>query len=255
VLLAIDVGNTQTVLGVFEEEELRHHFRIETSRERTADEYRVVLYNLMQMAGVNEGAIDGAILASVVPALNEVFLHAVRNAFDVPTRVVGPGLKTGMPILYDNPREVGADRIVNAIAAYADGGGPVIVVDFGTATTFDCISAKGEYLGGAIAPGINISANALFARAARLPRAEISKPPHAIGRNTVHSMQAGIVYGYVSLVDGLVARLESEIGEECRVIATGGLAPLIHEESETIDSVNEFLTLNGLRILYQRNAG
>ena len=252
-LLAIDVGNTQTVVGVFEGEELRHHFRIETSRERTADEYQVVLYNLMQMAEVDTGAIDGGILASVVPALNDVFLRAVQNAFGVPTRVVGPGLKTGMPILYDNPREVGADRIVNAIAAYEDGG-PVIVVDFGTATTFDCISAKGEYLGGAIAPGINISANALFARAARLPRAEISKPPRAIGRNTVHSMQAGIVYGYVSLVDGLVARLEAEIGEECRVIATGGLAPLIHDESETIEHVNEFLTLTGLRILYERNA-
>lgn len=252
-LLAIDVGNTQTALGVFEGEELRHHFRIETSRHRTADEYQVVLYNLLQMAGVHDGVISGSILASVVPSLNEVFLRAVSNAFDVPTRVVGPGLKSGMPILYDNPREVGADRVVNAVAAF-EGGGPVIVVDFGTATTFDCISAKGEYLGGAISPGISISANALFARAARLPRAEITKPPRAIGRNTVHSMQAGIVYGYVSLVDGLVARLESEIGEECRVIATGGLAPLIYEESETIEAVDEYLTLKGLRILFERNA-
>lgn len=254
-LLVIDVGNTQTVLGVFDGEELRHHFRVQTSRERTADEYQVVLFNLFQMAGVGADAVRSCMMASVVPAMNEVFCEAVVRAFGVQTQVVGPGIKSGMPILCDNPREVGADRIVNAVAAFEEFGGPLIVVDFGTATTFDCVSAKGEYLGGAIAPGVSISANALFARAAKLPRAEIQRPPQAIGRNTVHSMQSGIVFGYVSLVDGLVARLESEIGEECQVIGTGGLASLIQQESETLERVEPYLTLKGLRILHTRNSG
>jgi type III pantothenate kinase len=252
-LLAIDVGNTNTVLGLYDGNELVHDFRIETAKGRTTDEYHVLLVSLLQLAGVDPGNVRATILASVVPPLNELFVEAVDRAFDHDVLVVGPGIKTGMPILYENPREVGADRIVNAVAAYERVRDAVIVVDFGTATTFDCISAKGEYLGGSIAPGVEISASALFSRAAKLPRAEIALPPKAIGRNTIHSMQSGIVYGYVGLVDGLVRRLREEMGAECSVLATGGLARLIEPQSETIDEVDEYLTLDGLRLLYERN--
>lgn len=252
-LLVIDVGNTNTVLGLYDGDRLVHDFRIETAKGRTTDEYLVLLLSLVQIAGVDRRSIRSSILASVVPALNDVMVEAVDRAFDHDMLVVGPGIKTGMPILYENPREVGADRIVNAVAAYEQVRGACIVVDFGTATTFDCISAKGEYMGGAIAPGVDISANALFSRAAKLPRAEIVRPPRAIGRNTVHSMQSGIVFGYVGLVDGLVARLEQEMGGEVRVVATGGLARLIEPESSTIDEIDEYLTLEGLRLLYERN--
>jgi type III pantothenate kinase len=253
-LLAVDVGNTHTVLGLYEDATLVHDFRIETSKGRTMDEYHVLLLNLLQVAEVPRSTVRASILASVVPTLNDTLIEAVDRAFDHEILVVGPGIKTGMPILYENPREVGADRIVNAVAAYERVGGQVIVVDFGTATTFDCISAKGEYLGGAIAPGMQISAHALFDRAARLPRAEIMRPPKAVGRNTVHSMQSGIVFGYVGLVDGLVRRLWAEMGSACTVIGTGGLARLIEPESETIDDVDEYLTLDGLRLLYERNS-
>ena len=252
-LLAVDVGNTHTVLGLYEDATLVHDFRIETSKGRTMDEYHVLLLNLLQVAEVPRASVRASILASVVPTLNDTLIEAVDRAFDHEILVVGPGIKTGMPILYENPREVGADRIVNAVAAYERVGGQVIVVDFGTATTFDCISAKGEYLGGAIAPGMQISAHALFDRAARLPRVEIAQPAKAVGRNTVHSMQSGIVFGYVGLVDGLVRRLWAEMGSSCTVIATGGLARLIEPESETIDEVDEYLTLDGLRLLYERN--
>ncbi len=252
-LLAVDVGNTHIVLGLYEGERLVHDFRIESSRGRTVDELHVLLHSLLAVAGVERQAVRGSILASVVPALGEVVVEAVDRAFDVDMMVVGPGLKTGMPILYENPREVGADRIVNAVAAYERVGGAVIVVDFGTATTFDCISEAGEYLGGSIAPGIRISAEALFARAAKLPRVEVMKPPRAIGRNTVHSMQSGIVFGYVGLVDGLVERIRAEIGAPARVLATGGLAPVLTPESRTIEDFDEFLTLDGLRILWDRN--
>lgn len=252
-LLAVDVGNTNSVLGLYEGDRLVHDFRIETAKGRTTDEYLVVLSGLLNIAGVARSDVTASILASVVPSLNDIWVECVDRAFDHEMLVVGPGIKTGMPILYENPREVGADRIVNAVAAYERVKDACIVVDFGTATTFDCISAKGEYLGGSIAPGMEISANALFSRAAKLPRAEISRPPRAIGRNTIHSMQSGIVYGYVGLVDGLVARLRQEMGVECRVIGTGGLARLMEPESTTIDEVDEFLTLDGLRMLFERN--
>jgi len=252
-LLVGDVGNTQTVLGLYDGGDLVHDFRIESTPNRTLDELHVLLRSLVEVAEVDREEIEAAILASVVPAVTETMQRAVSLAFGVEALVVGPGIKTGMSILYENPREVGADRIVNAVAAYDIVGGAVIVVDFGTATTFDVVSEKGEYLGGVIAPGIRISADALFARAAKLPRVEVAKPPRVIGRNTIHSMQSGIVYGYVGLVDGMVERIRDELGHGTAVIATGGLARLVEPESRVIERVEEFLTLDGLRLLYERN--
>jgi type III pantothenate kinase len=253
-LLAIDVGNTHTVLGLYDGQKLEHHFRIQSERNRTEDEYQVLLVTLLNIVGLDSEDVDSSILASVVPALTDRIVRAVRRAFAHETLVVGPGIKTGMPILYENPKEVGADRIVNSIAAYERIHGGVIVVDFGTATTFDCVSNRGEYLGGVIAPGISLSAEALFARAARLPKTEIVKPPHVLGRNTVHAMQSGLIFGYVGLVDGIVERLQVEMGYPCAVLATGGEAPLIASESKTIQETDEFLTLDGLRLLYGRQA-
>lgn len=251
-LLAIDVGNTNIVYGLFDGAKLVHQFRVETSRGRTADEYAVILRQLLAMRDIEAKEVTASIVASVVPALTDPMLDLVRRAFGHEALVVGPGIRTGMAILYENPREVGADRIVNGVAAYERYRSGLIVVDFGTATTFDCVSPKGEYLGGVICPGVQISADALFARAAKLPRVEIAKPPKVVGRNTQHSMQSGIVYGYVGLVDGLVDRLASEMGFPCAVVATGGLARLIAPLSRTIKDVDDDLTLTGLRILYER---
>lgn len=251
-LLTIDVGNTHTVLGLYDGPKLIHHFRIQSDRNRTEDESHVLLSTLVHIAGLEPADVDCSILASVVPALTDRLVRSVQRAFEHDTVVVGPGIKTGMPILYENPKEVGADRIVNAIAAFERVRAGVIVVDFGTATTFDCVSNRGEYLGGVIAPGITLSAEALFARAARLPKTEIARPPHVLGRNTVHAMQSGLVFGYVGLVDGIVQRLQTEMGYPCRVLATGGEARIIAPESKTIQETDEFLTLEGLRILFDR---
>lgn len=251
-LLTVDVGNLHTVLGLYEGENLVRHFRIQSDRDRTEDEYLVLMHTLVRIAQLDPTAVNAGIVASVVPSVTEWIVRAIKNAFGVEALVVGPGIKTGMPILYENPKDVGADRIVNSIAAYERVHGALIVVDFGTATTFDCVSARGEYMGGVIAPGIVLSAEALFARAARLPKVEIVKPPHVLGRNTVHAMQSGLVYGYVGLVDGIVERLRTEMGAPCPVLATGGQAALIAPISRTIETVDEHLTLDGLRILYAR---
>jgi len=252
-LLAFDVGNTNIVLGVFQGKDLLVHWRLSTRREGTVDEYVVLVMNLFRQADLSPGQIRAAILSSVVPPLTATLEEMIRQCFHVAPLLVEPGIRTGMPILYDNPKEVGADRIVNAVAAFEKYGGPAIVVDFGTATTFDVISARGEYIGGAIAPGIGISAEALFQRAAKLPRIDIVKPKAVIGKNTVGSMQAGIFYGYLSLVDGIVERMKAELGDEAVVVATGGLAHLILAESRTVDHLDPLLTLTGLRIIYEKN--
>lgn len=252
-LLAIDIGNTNIALGLFRERDLLHHWRVGTHRDGTTDEFGILLKNLFEIAGLPRSAVTGIIIASVVPPLQPVFEEMASGYFQVSPLVVGPGIRTGMPILYDNPREVGADRIVNAVAAYETYGGPAIVVDFGTATTFDAVSTKGEYMGGVIAPGIGISAEALFERAAKLPRVEIVRPKGVIAKNTVGSMQAGLFYGYLGLVDGIVRRMVKEMEWEPTVIGTGGFAPLILAESETVQRIDPLLSLKGLQILYDRN--
>mgnify|MGYP000859098368 FL=1 len=253
-LLAIDIGNTNVVFGVFAGEALEHTFRVSASRERTADEYTVLLRELLRARSIDPAAISATIIASVVPPLTDVLGDAVREGFARAPVVVGPGLKTGIPVLYENPREVGADRIVNAVAAYDRVRGAAIVVDFGTATTFDCISPRGEYLGGVIVPGVRVSLEGLVASAAKLSGVEIAEPPRVLGRNTTHAIQSGIVHGHAALVDGLVRKLVAELGHPCAVLATGGFAGLIARHSEVITSVDPHLTLVGLRILHERNA-
>jgi len=252
-ILAIDIGNTNIVLGVYQGEELIAYWRMATALHRMADENAVLLGAFLTRSGLSFSEIEDGIVSCVVPPLLPVFQEMCQRYMNFTLLVVEPGIRTGMPILYDNPQEVGADRIVNAVAAKELYGTPLIIIDFGTATTFDVVSNEGDYLGGAIAPGVAVASEALVERAAKLPHIELIVPPQAIGKNTTASMQSGIMYGYVSLVEGMVTRLQRELEGEAHVVATGGLAPVIAGQTPVIEAVNQNLTLEGLRLLYNLN--
>jgi type III pantothenate kinase len=253
VIFVVDIGNTNVTLGLYAGEELVSHWRIATVHERMPDEYAMLLLNLFQYAGYAPTEVKGIAIASVVPPLTGVFATLCQEYFAQEALVVDAGVKTGVRVRYDNPREVGADRVVDAAAVHKFYGGPACIIDFGTGTTFDAVSAEGDYLGGAIAPGIGIAADALFRRAAKLPRVDIARPPSAIGANTVHSLQSGLLFGYVGLVEGMVARFRAELGAHMRVIGTGGLAELIARETTVIEVVDPWLTLKGLKLVYHLN--
>ncbi|WP_028551931.1 type III pantothenate kinase [Paenibacillus sp. UNC451MF] len=252
-ILAVDVGNTNIILGLYEGKQLLHHWRLSTNRSSTTDEYGMMIYNLFQHSELELDQVEGIIISSVVPPLMFVLEQLCSKYLKKTPLIVGPGIKTGLNVRYENPREVGADRIANAVAAIELYGAPCILVDFGTATTFDYIDESGQYIGGAVAPGIGISTEALYQRAAKLPRIELVKPKSVVGRNTVASMQAGIIYGFAGQVDGIVGRIREEHNAQAKVIATGEMAELIASESRTIEKVNPLLTLQGLQMIYERN--
>jgi type III pantothenate kinase len=253
-LLTIDIGNTNINFGIYDDSQtLQYHWRLKTDHDRMPDEYGIIMLGLMRHEGLNFQQIKGVALASVVPPLTHVFEEMIERFIKQTPLVVETGVKTGVQIRYDSPRDVGADRIVDAAAVYKLYGGPACIVDFGTATTFDAISAKGEYLGGAIAPGISISAEALLSRTSKLPRVDLVRPPKAIGTNTVYAMQSGLIFGYVGLVEGMVARFRAELGDDMRVIGTGGLAETMARETPVIEVVNPWLTLEGLRLIWEMN--
>jgi len=252
-LLAIDIGNTNITFGLYEGKELGPRWRIRTIHDKTADEYGILMHQLFEHRGYRPEQVSGVAIASVVPPLTPTFEKVCRDYMGQKPLVVNAGVRTGLRIRYDNPRDVGADRVVDAAAVRELYGVPACVVDFGTGTTFDAVSAEGDYLGGAIAPGIGIAAQALFERAAKLPRVELTRPPSVIGRNTPHAMQSGLVFGYVGLVEGMVARFKEELGPDTRIIATGGLAEIIVRETDVVDVVDQWLTLHGLRVIYELN--
>jgi len=253
VLLAVDIGNTNIVFGLFENDILKTHWRIRTERHRTTDEYWVLVVEFLRLNGIGPESIHHIVISCVVPPLVPVFEELSRKYIKCDPLLVGPGIKTGIPILYNNPAEVGADRIVNAIAGFAKYGGPLIIVDFGTATTFDAVSDKGEYLGGAIFPGLKIALEALYKSTAKLSPVDILLPDHVIGKSTKESIQSGTVYGFVGVIDSIVSRMQNEIGKSAKVIGTGGVLPVIQNQVKCIQTVDPFLTLEGLRLLYQRN--
>ncbi len=252
-LLCVDIGNTNIKLGLFEQERVRAHWRVATDRTRLTDEYATLLHNLFALDAIQTQQVTGVVISSVVPPLTPVFADLAKNFLKQTPVVVGPGIKTGISIRTDHPAEVGADLIVNAVAARERYGAPVIVIGFGTATTFSAVSAQGDFVGVAIAPGVGTGADALARLAAKLPQIELTRPPHAIGKNTTHSMQAGIVFGFAGLVEGMVRRMRAELGGKARVVATGGLAALIAAETEVIEIVEPDLTLIGLRLIYALN--